>query len=394
MKKNNHPHNFYLPAFLMLAPMASFAGNDAPASLFPYFSNALFNTLLVIIIILAVMVTVLSRALKNVIGSDFFTEKIKKEKQADGTLSKLMGLIALLFLSVNAYSQDQLQQVAADDRIGGLDQATFYTMLVIIFIEFGTLGILFNIFRNILNTDQPRPATHEAAARPATKNILDKINDTVDIENEGSILLDHDYDGIKELDNNLPPWWKYGFYLTILVAVVYMVNYHIIKTSPLQAEEYTNSIKKAEKEIAAFMLTSASNVDESTVKLLVDPADLNAGKDIFISNCAACHGKYGEGSVGPNLTDDYWLHAGGIKDIFKTIKYGWPDKGMKAWKDDFSPVQIAQLTSYIKTLRGTNPQKPKDRQGELYREEAGTADPASVIVDSLNIQALEITATK
>jgi cytochrome c oxidase cbb3-type subunit III len=121
------------------------------------------------------------------------------------------------------------------------------------------------------------------------------------------------------------------------------------------------------------------------VKMLDNPTDLATGKDLFLSTCAACHGKFGEGTVGPNLTDDYWIHSGSVRDIFKTIKYGWPDKGMKSWKEDFSPMQIAQLTSYIRTLRGTNPPKPKDKQGDLYVEEA-VSDSTSTPSDSLQIK--------
>jgi len=129
------------------------------------------------------------------------------------------------------------------------------------------------------------------------------------------------------------------------------------------------------------MKKSANNVDETTVKLLSDNANLAVGKDLFMASCTACHGKLGEGTVGPNLTDDYWLHGGGLKDVFKSIKYGWPDKGMKSWKEDFSPMQIAQLTSYIKTLKGTNPPKAKEKQGDLYTEEVVLVkDSAAVVI--------------
>jgi cytochrome c oxidase cbb3-type subunit 3 len=342
----------------------------------------LFNTLLVVIILLAIMVVALGSALKNVIGSDFFREKQKKDtEQKTSGAAKNTGLLLLfLFMSLAAFSQEKVIMAAKDDRIGGLDQFTFYIMMVVIALELLVLGVLFNTFKNVLGSNQTKKSP--AKVKPKTKTILDKLNDTVEIEKEESILLDHDYDGIKELDNNLPPWWKYGFYLTILISVIYMINYHITKTAPLQKEEYTRSIKKAEMEIAEYMKNSANNVDESTVKLLTSSADLTAGQDLFIATCAACHGKLGEGTVGPNLTDSYWLHGGGVKDIFKTIKYGWPDKGMKSWKEDFSPVQIAQLTSFIRTLQGTYPPKPKDQQGELYIEQASPADSVTVQSDS------------
>jgi cytochrome c oxidase cbb3-type subunit 3 len=105
---------------------------------------------------------------------------------------------------------------------------------------------------------------------------------------------------------------------------------------------------------------------------MMGAAEITEGATLYSKNCIACHGDKGQGGVGPNLTDDYWIHKGGIRDIFYTIKYGWAEKGMKSWKEDFSPVQIAQLASFVKTLHGTNPPAPKEKQGELYTENDAT----------------------
>jgi cytochrome c oxidase cbb3-type subunit 3 len=381
----------------ILLPFLALASENEEVKTTSCFSNPLFNTLLLIIIILAIMVSALSGALKNIIKSDFFIEKIKKEKEQNNSNVTKVLMLLLLFsaLSLSTYAQEKIQikLIPKNDGIGGLDQFTFYAMIIIIIMELIVLGILFTVFKNILSSDKAKVGK-ATVTKPKTKTILDRLNGTVEIEKEESILLDHDYDGIKELDNNLPPWWKYGFYLTILVAVFYLINYHVTKTAPLQAEEYTNSIKKAEKEIAEHMKTSANNVDENTVEMLAEPADINTGKELFILTCAPCHGKYGEGTVGPNLTDDYWLHGGSVKDIFKTIKYGWTDKGMKSWKEDFSPIQIAQLASYIKSLRGTNPPKPKDKQGELYVDQNSPADSTSLKTDSVKVLTVKALSQK
>jgi cytochrome c oxidase cbb3-type subunit 3 len=175
------------------------------------------------------------------------------------------------------------------------------------------------------------------------------------------------------LDNRLPPWWLYGFYISIFFAVIYIWRYHVSHTAPLSVEELQIAMVKADEQKAEYLKKSANNVDENTVKVLTDAGDISGGAKVFTQNCAACHGKAGEGIVGPNLTDDYWLHGGSIKDVFKTIKYGWPEKGMRSWKDDLSPVQIAQVSSYIKSIHGSNPPNAKAQQGELYKEEGNEA---------------------
>jgi len=371
-------------ALFLCLPFLALA-QETEAATKSYFSNALFNTLLVTIIMLAILVLALSSVLKNLSSSDALMNLIKQkeDKDAKSTPNATTLLFFLLLAGSSLYGQNAVTAAVNDGRVGGIDAFTFYTMMTTIFLELIVVAVLINTLKYLLKTkDVKQPSV---VVKPKEKTLLDKLSGAVDVEQEETIMLDHNYDGIRELDNDLPPWWKYGFYLTILVAVVYLINYHVAKTSPLQQEEYTMSLKKADAEIAEFMKTSANNVDESTVKMLDNPTDLATAKDLFISTCAACHGKFGEGTVGPNLTDDYWIHSGSIREIFKTIKYGWPDKGMKSWKEDFSPIQIAQLTSYIRTLRGTNPPKPKDKQGDLYIEEIIQSDSTALKSDSLKI---------
>jgi cytochrome c oxidase cbb3-type subunit 3 len=198
------------------------------------------------------------------------------------------------------------------------------------------------------------------------------IVDVVPLEEEKNILMDHNYDGIRELDNNLPPWWLYGFYLSIVIAVVYMGIYHFSSYAKSSAELYEIEMAEAKIQVESYLAQQADAIDESTIEPLTDELSLAQGRDIFNANCVACHlesGGGGPGSVGPNLTDEYWIHGGGIKNIFKTVKYGVPEKGMISWKTQLRPADMHKVSSYILALQGSNPPNAKEPQGELYKEE-------------------------
>ena len=198
------------------------------------------------------------------------------------------------------------------------------------------------------------------------------------VEKEADVLLDHDYDGIKELDNALPPWWKWGFYFTIVVAMIYMFRFHVIKTGPTPLEEYDREMKIAAAKIEEFRRNSKEAINEKTVTL-ADANGIAEGKKIFSGTCFPCHGGNGEGNaVGPNLTDEYWLHGGSLGDVFKTISNGVPDKGMQAWGKTYSPADIKNLSSFILSLQGTKPANAKAPQGNLYQSKK-PADTSSFV---------------
>jgi len=178
-------------------------------------------------------------------------------------------------------------------------------------------------------------------------------------------LTDHKYDGIQELDNRMPPWLRYMFIFTISFAIIYVLHYMVLQTGDLQIAEYQKELAVAEKEISEFQLKSASFVDEKTAKPSNDASMLNKGVEVYKKNCTVCHGQAGEGGVGPNLSDDYWINGGDFKSIFKTIKHGVTEKGMKSWKQDLSAAQILQVSSYVRSLKGTV-QGGKEKQGILY----------------------------
>jgi len=255
--------------------------------------------------------------------------------------------------------------------VNGVSDTAFYFISGVIILEvIILLALLYNV-RLVLSIHKKAKAATagEIAAAPVARRVSwwAKANSFKPIEEEADLDLGHDYDGIRELDNKLPPWWLYGFYCTILFACAYFWRYHVSHTAPLSGEEYVLSVQKAEIAKTEYLKKAANLVDETTVKQLSGEDELAAGQKIFEVTCFACHGKAGEGGVGPNLTDEYWLHGGSIQDVFKTIKYGWPDKGMKSWKDDFSPSQIAQLASYVRSLQGTHPANAKAPQGTIYK---------------------------
>jgi cytochrome c oxidase cbb3-type subunit 3 len=218
--------------------------------------------------------------------------------------------------------------------------------------------------------------------------LLHKLTDATPVENEEEVATDHEYDGIRELDNNLPPWWLAGFYISIAFAIIYLMRFHVLGTAPLSQEELKIELAEAEAAKEEYLKTAANLVDESNVEALSDESRLLAGADIFMKNCAVCHANDGGGGVGPNLTDPYWIHGNDIKDVFKTVKYGVPAKGMIPWQDQLSASEMQEVASYILTLQGTTPADPKEPQGDLVEEkvEAPAEDSA---VDSTTTEVVE-----
>lgn len=197
-------------------------------------------------------------------------------------------------------------------------------------------------------------------------NIMKRLTRSRSIEREQEIVLDHNYDGIRELDNVLPPWWVYLFYATIIFAVVYLVRFHIIGDYD-QALEYEQEVAAAQIAIEEYKKNAKDLVDVNTVELLTDATDLSAGEKIFQTNCVACHMADGGGGIGPNLTDEYWILGGGIKNVFNTISEGGRDgKGMVAWKQTLKPAEMAQVASYVLSLGGTTPANPKAPEGDIW----------------------------
>ena len=216
----------------------------------------------------------------------------------------------------------------------------------------------------------------DSAIYKKVKNFLIKPQQ---VEDESQLLLNHDYDGIKELDNNLPPWWVYLFYLCIAFAAVYLVRFEILGADN-QETELKKEVAQAQIDIAEYKKTAPDLMDEKTVTLLTDASDLAAGKAIFIANCVACHRADAGGQIGPNLTDDQWILGGGIKNVFHTLLNGGRDgKGMISWKGTLKPKQMQEVASYVLSLKGTNPKDPKAPEGEIWVDTSATKEVANAV---------------
>lgn len=285
-------------------------------------------------------------------------------------------------------SQGAMAQAA--DAAGTVEKGMNSTLVMLLFTMVGLLLLVLLFLSRIFHTLRTGFYGEQPRAVPAVtwKKISATMQETVPVEEEKYIMIDHEYDGIRELDNNLPLWWRYMFYATIAFSVIYLVRYHMAGGS-LQGDEYKKELADAAVQKEEYRKKHAEEVDETTVTMM-DPSGISAGKTLFTENCRACHGGAGEGGIGPNLTDDHWLHGGGIKNIFKTIKYGWPDKGMKSWQAELRPLQIQQVASYIMSLHGTNPPGAKEPQGEIYKDEGAPAANDSLKADSVRTAAAEI----
>ncbi|QBZ98942.1 cbb3-type cytochrome c oxidase N-terminal domain-containing protein [Flavobacterium sangjuense] len=239
-----------------------------------------------------------------------------------------------------------------------------------------------------LLTEEQKKQLNEAQSVPFTesafyKNIMKKLTRTKTIEEEADVMLDHNYDGIRELDNVLPPWWVYLFYGTIIFAGIYLVRFHVMGDYN-QDQEYLTEVREAKAVVDAYLKTAPDTMNKDKVTLLTDAPSLAAGKAIFQTNCIACHRADGGGQIGPNLTDQYWINGGGIKNVFNTIMEGGRDgKGMVSWKASIKPSDIQKVSSYVLSLQGSNPKEPKPTEAEAkeWKEEATKA----VAIDTIKV---------
>ena len=297
----------------------------------------------------------------------------KLHEKHKASLTKAATVIIGLFAYTQTQAQDAVATTATEvSNYGGISSLEFWSLTAVILVEVFAIFFLAFMGRRMYRSLIGETATQKAASATSFaawwKRMDEKfMTKAVPVEQEADVLLDHDYDGIKELDNALPPWWKYGFYITVVVAVIYIFNFHVFEYGKNPEQEYLAEMEQGKKMEEAYKAKTKNLVDENNV-VIADAAGIAEGEKLFKQSCVACHGQNGEGGIGPNLTDEYWLHGGAMNDIYKTIKLGYPDKGMQSWESMFTPVQMKDLASYVKSIKGTKPANAKAPQGEVYKD--------------------------
>ncbi|MCI5059157.1 MAG: c-type cytochrome [Flavobacteriales bacterium] len=339
-----------------------------------------------IMVILLFLIIGVGSTISNLAGNKDFWKNYSKEK-TNSNLKTIIIFIALWGISNSGFSLS-VSPPAEQAEMAGEGQFIFW----LLFITDIILAIVLYTMIKILNgMTKTLAGKDEEEKEDVLEKVAASLTSAVPIENEETIMMDHEYDGIRELDNVLPPWWVGMFYATIIFGLIYVPYYHF-GSGQLQAEEYESEVVLAEEQKAAYMAKMANSVNESNVKLITDEVRLENGRKLYMNNCIACHGVQGEGGVGPNLTDEYWIHGGGIKNVFKTIKYGIPEKGMIAWQAQMTPAQLNEVASYIlNKFQGTNPSNGKEPQGDLYKEaqSAQESDTISTLSDTLEVDTLK-----
>lgn len=338
-----------------------------PVSTYSPYQDPIFYGLILVAAMLLIYIFQLQGVLKAVANK---AKQDKKKQSQNWPTAILIILISFGFSnSASAATGDQVLKFLHN----GFGNTPFNALFTLIVIELCVV-LYYNRMIKYLTTDFVglKEGAPEALPERVGPSLWDKLNKSVEIKDEAAILTDHDYDGIRELDNALPPWWKYGFYLTIVWAFGYLFYFHAGGNGQSSLQEYQTQMADAEKQMEEYRKNAKNLVDETTVVLLTGSDDLKAGSALFAANCVSCHGANAEGKIGPNLTDQYWKHGGDIKDLFKTVKLGVTGTGMKSWKTDLSAMQMAQVTSYILSLQGTNPANAKAPEGPLYQALADT----------------------
>lgn len=341
--------------------------------------TVIFALFVIMALIFMLIIYVMINTLKSILEISDIGKIVENKRKDNGKGKKALSITAILLLSSQVYSQN----AGEAEPLVTMTNELYWILISLNTFLLGIVITLYYVSKGLINKIT---GSEEETAKDGLTQFARSFTDAVPVERESEIMLDHNYDGIKELDNNLPPWWKYGFYITIVFSIVYLLHYHVFRTGDLQLAEYNEQMAEAEISLKAFREAQANIVDESNLIALTESGRIESGKKVYINNCQICHGQNGEGMVGPNLTDKYWKSGGGIKNIYNTIKVGIPEKGMISWESQLTPAQIHEVSSYVLTLEGTNPPNQKAPEGEIWVEN-GEVDQATDSTNAENVSA-------
>lgn len=335
----------------------------------------LFYVLIAIIGFLLLAILIVSKSTSTVVKSDLFKRRMAEMHEKSNSKTGLNAVLILLFTGFATQASALTTEVPAmatkDNLWLYVENSELYVLLIIALLLLGFLLHMVRMFYKFIHLMKPEEQRQKEAKKlikerkKRRESFARSITGATPIEEEAKIDLGHDYDGIRELDNPMPPWWLAGFFISIVFAVIYMFHYHILGTGDLQEVEYAKVMEREEAKVQEYLKAQAMDVDETNATLLIDRADLRTGKALFINNCAVCHTENGGGAVGPNLTDNYWIYSNDIKQIFKVIKTG-TSNGMPEHQSKFNPIEIQQVASYVLNLEEvTQAQGGKEPEGEL-----------------------------
>jgi cytochrome c oxidase cbb3-type subunit III len=323
-------------------------------------------------------------------------EKDKKKKDEQNSTKNEKVVVAssiALMLCVPAFAQTSATPSFWTDPFNH-PMLPLYATMALLFITIGlvlfTMIYLVRVIKFLLQQNEMEKAAKAGVAYTPAPSLFEKIwqdlNASVPVAKENDIDLGHSYDGIRELDNHLPPWWKGLFYGCIIWGIGYLIVYHVTDSFPLSINEYENELASANEQARILKASKPAEViDENSLNYTADAELIAKGKIVFITNnCGSCHRADGGGNtIGPNLTDAYWIHGGSVRNVFTTINTGVVEKGMPAWGKVMSAADVRNVSFYIMSLRGSNPADAKAPQGELYQpvEESVAVDSTTAIAN-------------
>ncbi|MDG1332521.1 MAG: c-type cytochrome [Crocinitomicaceae bacterium] len=358
-------------------PKVNSEGEPEVVMLPNYHTNlTVFYALIVMAFVLLIAIAMISGAIKRYIKSDYFKERLAKiedeDENSDGKSGGLKNLILVIIgTTLIANSSNALEFLQPGDAVENqpwllVETSDLYALVILNILLVGVLLYLRRLFNGFVNmvADEKTPEQIEEEAVMTKVNKI--LTDVVPIEEEETIMLHHEYDGIRELDNNLPPWWVWMFYATIIFGVVYIFNYHILGTSDLQLVAYEKEMEQAEIEKEAYRKAMAMNIDETNAVEMTDASDIAKGKELFAKQCVTCHLEKGQGYIGPNLTDNAWIHGYDISTIYKTIRVGSPNGKMPEHESKLNPIEIQQVASFVMSMPYAEGSEP---QGEIIEDE-------------------------